>query len=240
MPRTQRGQLSTAATMRVAALVLLHAALATGAGDSEYMAQAQAVVGFRFRRPTANEIVRVDASRLPQSIHHIVLGLDGLLYASSFLTSEVFSAFMDDAGRWQWSRVVGPGTGVDGPTGMALDAKLRLLVASFGTDQVLRYDSVTGKFVDILINDEEGYMDCPEGMLLLPNRLLVASFLNDRVLSYDPESGAFQEVFARGSYLDGPQVMLLHPASKSILISSYHQDKVTSEWQGRVWDDGAV
>ena len=66
-------------------------------------------------------------------------GADGLLYASSFLTSEVFSASMDnESGKWRWFRVVGRGTGVDGPTGMAVDPQLRLLVASFGTDQILR------------------------------------------------------------------------------------------------------
>ena len=171
-------------------------------------------------------MVSVPESKLPKSIHHVILGLDGLLYASSFPTSEVFSALLDDRGKWRWFRVVGPGTGVDGPTGMALDRQLRLLVASFGTDQILRYDSVTGKLLDIFINDDEGHMDCPEGMLLLPDRLLVASFLNDKVLSYHPETGAFQEIFARGSYLDGPQAMPLHPASNSIFISSYHNDKV--------------
>ena len=47
---------------------------------------------------------------------------------------------------------------------------------------MLRYDTITGKFIDIFINDDEGHMDCPEGLLLLEDRLLVASFLNDKVL----------------------------------------------------------
>ena len=208
-------------------VALLRAPHASGK-DSAYMTQAKAVVGFRFRGELAkNEVVLVAESKLPKSLHHIVFGVDGLLYASSFITSEVYSAWMDsESGKLRWFRVVGHGTGVDGPTGMAVDSQQRLLVASFGTDQILRYDTVTGKMMDIFINDDEGHMDCPEGLLLLPDRLLVASFLNDRVLSYHPETGAFQEVFARGHYLDGPQVMLLHPASQSILVSSYHKDQI--------------
>ena len=209
-------------------VALLRAPHVASGKDSAYIAQAKAVIGFRFRGELAkNEVVPVAESKLPKSLHHIVFGLDGLLYASSFITSEVYSAWMDsESGKLRWFRVVGHGTGVDGPTGMAVDSQQRLLVASFGTDQILRYDTVTGKMMDIFINDDEGHMDCPEGLLLLPDRLLVASFLNDRVLSYHPETGAFQEVFARGHYLDGPQVMLLHPASQSILVSSYHKDQI--------------
>ena len=144
----------------------------------------------------------------------------------------MFAASVDDLGKTRWFRVVGHGTGVDGPTGLAVDSHLRLFVASFGTDQILRYDSVTGKLIDVFINDDEGRMDGPEGLLLVsrsatsPARLLVASFLNDCILSFDPESGSFQEFFARGTYLDGPQVMLMHPASSSLFVSSYHRDQI--------------
>jgi hypothetical protein len=72
-------------------LVILHMLVAARGRDSEYVTQAKAVVGFRFRGELAkNEVVPVEASHLPQSLHHIVFGIDGLLYASSFLTSEVF------------------------------------------------------------------------------------------------------------------------------------------------------
>ena len=72
-------------------LVVLHLLVAARGRDSEYVTQAKAVVGFRFRGELAkNEVVPVEASHLPQSLHHIVFGIDGLLYASSFLTSEVF------------------------------------------------------------------------------------------------------------------------------------------------------
>ena len=80
----------------------------------------------------------------------------------------MFAASVDDLGKTRWFRVVGHGTGVDGPTGLAVDSHLRLFVASFGTDQILRYDSVTGKLIDVFINDDEGRMDGPEGLLLVP------------------------------------------------------------------------
>ena len=101
----------------VSVLLLLHAPSANSK-DSAYMAQAKAVVGFRFQGQLANnEVVLLPESKLPKSLHHVVLGLDGLLYASSFISSEVYSASLDERGVWRWWRVVGAGTGVDGPTG---------------------------------------------------------------------------------------------------------------------------
>jgi len=104
---------------------------------------------------------------------------------------------------------------------------MRLYVASFGTDQILRFDGVTGAAVDVVINDDEGRLDCPEGLLMLPGRLLVASFLNDRVVSYSPD-GAFQEIFAAGWHLRGPQVLLAQAGVDAVLVTSYHRNRVVT------------
>lgn len=137
----------------------------------------------------SNRVEEVSHDSFPRSLHHLTIGRDGMLYASSFVTSEVYAAMLDDSGHhWRWFRVVsrgGGGVGLDGATGIAVDDDLRLYVASFATDQVFRYNSVTGEYLDLFINDEHHHLDCPEGLLLLPDRLLVASFLNDRILSYD-------------------------------------------------------
>ena len=70
------------------------------------------------------------------------LDRDGMLYASSFITSEVYGALLDESTHhWRWFRVVskgGGGVGLDGPTGLAVDDDLRLYVASFATDQIFR------------------------------------------------------------------------------------------------------
>jgi hypothetical protein len=63
---------------------------------------------------------------------------DGMIYASSFSTNEVYRGDRDGRMGWQWSRVVSRGVGLDGPTGLHLDDSLRLYVASFGTDQIFR------------------------------------------------------------------------------------------------------
>ena len=65
-----------------------------------------------------------------------------------------------------------------------------------------RYNSVTGEYIDLFINDEHGGLDCPEGLLLLPDRLLVASFLNDRILSFSL-SGQFL-VLAPPTHIHAP------------------------------------
>ena len=61
-----------------------------------------------------------------------------MIYASSFVTNEVFRAAHDGRSSWQWARVVSRSAGIDGPTGLHLDDSMRLYVASFGTDQVFR------------------------------------------------------------------------------------------------------
>ncbi|EKX53808.1 hypothetical protein GUITHDRAFT_132857 [Guillardia theta CCMP2712] len=199
--------------------------MGTASGHGRKKSSSIPFMSLTFKRTVKNQIVPVPESSVPNSLHHVLLGVDGMLYASSFITNEVYRAVVDERGAWQWFRVVSKGTGVDGPTGLAVDKDLRLYVASFGTDQILRYDTVTGSLIDIFINDEEGKLDCPEGLLLLEDRLLVASFLNDRVVSYRLD-GSFQEIFSAGWYMDGPQVMLFHPKTNSIFISSYHRDKI--------------
>jgi len=177
----------------------------------------------------SNRVEEVSHDSFPRSLHHLTIGRDGMLYASSFVTSEVYAAMLDDSGHhWRWFRVVsrgGGGVGLDGATGIAVDDDLRLYVASFATDQVFRYNSVTGEYLDLFINDEHHHLDCPEGLLLLPDRLLVASFLNDRILSYDL-GGRFLEILGQGWHLDGPQAMLSHPLTNSLFVSAYHRDEV--------------
>ena len=52
-----------------------------------FLAESKTIIGFRFRGELArNEKMPVGESRLPQSLHHLVFGCDGLLYASSFIS----------------------------------------------------------------------------------------------------------------------------------------------------------
>ena len=55
--------------------------------QQSFLAESKTIIGFRFRGALArNEKMPVGESRLPQSLHHLVFGCDGLLYASSFVS----------------------------------------------------------------------------------------------------------------------------------------------------------
>eukprot|EP00287_Rhodomonas_sp_CCMP768_P002144 CAMPEP_0196737062 /NCGR_PEP_ID=MMETSP1091-20130531/14910_1 /TAXON_ID=302021 /ORGANISM="Rhodomonas sp., Strain CCMP768" /LENGTH=101 /DNA_ID=CAMNT_0042080865 /DNA_START=9 /DNA_END=311 /DNA_ORIENTATION=+ len=55
----------------------------------------------------SNEVIEVTDDSLPRSLHHLAFGRDGMLYASSFVTSEVYGGFQDETGQhWRWFRVV--------------------------------------------------------------------------------------------------------------------------------------
>jgi len=75
-------------------------------------------------------------------------------------------------------------------------AALDLLVASTGTDEILRYDSKTGAFIDVFASG--GGLVVPKYMTLGPDGNLYVSkrqFQNHAVLRYDGFTGDFLDVF---------------------------------------------
>ncbi len=70
-----------------------------------------------------------------------------------------------------------------------------LYVASADTDEIRRYDAVTGAFVDIFVSAGDGGLDQPEGLAIGPDgNLYVASRATDQVLRYDGATGVFIDV----------------------------------------------
>jgi DNA-binding beta-propeller fold protein YncE len=73
----------------------------------------------------------------------------------------------------------------------------RLLVSSYNSDRVLRYDPVTMSFVDAFVPEGSGGLDGPSGLDFgLDGSLLVVSQQNHSVLRYNGETGDFTGVFA--------------------------------------------
>ncbi len=77
-------------------------------------------------------------------------------------------------------------------------------VASADTDEIRRYDAVTGAFVDIFVSAADGGLDQPEGIAFGADingddilELYVASRATDQILRYDGASGDFIDVFAQ-------------------------------------------
>jgi hypothetical protein len=73
-----------------------------------------------------------------------------------------------------------------------------LYASSHDTDEILRYDALTGAFIDVAVAAGAGGLDGPRGLdHAADGSLVVASSLNHQVLVYAPD-GSFSRVLATG------------------------------------------
>ncbi len=100
----------------------------------------------------------------------------------------------------------------------AIPAYAQLLVTDNFGNQVIRYDAVTGNFVDVLITSQpqdNGGLNGPVGMLIdAHGDLLVASQNTDSILRYNLETGEFLGEFASaktGNAFAGPAKICIGP-----------------------------
>jgi sugar lactone lactonase YvrE len=104
---------------------------------------------------------------------------------------------------------VSPGNNLVSPRGLAFGPDGNFYVASYGTNSVLRYDGITGTFIDTFISPPDGPLS-PES-IIQPERLIfrddgflyVSMFgfggqdgtFGNSVLRYDATTGAFDSAF---------------------------------------------
>lgn len=132
----------------------------------------------------------------------IVLGPDGLLYVCAEEVDQIVRIHPDTLALLDTFVGDDPLTPedengpLDGPTAAFFGPAGDLFVASFETDQILRFDGATGAYEGELVPAGLGGLDGPDaGTKFGPDGFLyVPSFWNDRVLRYD-SSGAFVDEF---------------------------------------------
>lgn len=159
-----------------------------------------------------------------------------LLYVSSDFSHEVLR--YDAAGNYI-DTFISAGLGsLDQPHGI-LDRPSDLLVASFGTDSVLRYDRATGAFLGTFIDNTNG-LDNPVTIITDPdNNLYVASQGSDAVQRYDA-SGTFIGNFASGGGLDGPSGMAFGPDGRLYVVGRYSANVVAYNGATGAFDEVIV
>jgi hypothetical protein len=81
--------------------------------------------------------------------------------------------------------------GLSGPGAVLFAADGALLVSSFDSDAILRYDGTSGAFVDVLVPTGTGGLDGPDaGMVLGPDgNLYVPGYYSDSIPRYDAMTG---------------------------------------------------
>lgn len=87
------------------------------------------------------------------------------------------------------------------------------LISSFGSGDVLKYDSRTGEYLGVFIRGGYGGLRTPTFARIGPDGLLyVSSYNSDEVLRYNPTSGRFIDVFITEGLggLNGPETPFWH------------------------------
>ena len=81
-----------------------------------------------------------------------------------------------------------------------------LLVSSYGTHQVLRYDSSTGAFLGAFVSEGSGGLFGPVGLTFGPDgNLYVSDEITSQVLRYDGSTGAFLDARIEATVIRGGQ-----------------------------------
>src|SRR5262249_50316240 len=116
---------------------------------------------------------------------------------------------------------------LDGPTAAVFGPGGDLFVTSFETDEVLRFDGRSGKYLGVFVSAGSGGLDGPDaGTKFGPDGLLyVPSFWNDRVLRYDA-TGAFVDEFIpfRTGGLRQPRDLAFHQGEW--FVASSQNDRI--------------
>lgn len=160
------------------------------------------------------------------------MGFSVLLQSAVVVRADVYVSGFNSGGVYRFDEVTGSrvGSGVfiaPGSGGLALPhGVLRLadgtfLVASAGSDAVLRYAG-DGAFLSAFIANGEngvppGTLDYPVDLVLgAGGELLVSSQLNDRVLKFDAADGAFLGDVGAPGTIDGPSGLAVDAANGAI------------------------
>ena len=155
-------------------------------------------------------ITKVDAGGIHNDPEGITLGPDKNIYVAKC--------------RWQQHpqvqrnhRRYGSG-GLIGPRGVAFSPDGSLFVASFNTNQVLRYDGSTGAFLGTFVAAGDHGLNLPRDLVFGPDgNLYVGSFGSGDVFRYKGSTGAFIDDFipVGTGDLGGPTVLLFGEGSST-------------------------
>jgi WD40 repeat protein len=205
--------------------------------DAETGAFLGVLVGDDIETPT------IDESGGVVSPGHLLLGPDHQLYVASEMTDEILRY---DAGTGAFLGVlvgddietptIDESGGLSGLSSMAFGPDGALYVSSLHTHRILRYDALTGDFVNILVGDdpktlhidESGGLQGPSSIVCCPDDLLYVSSLHTHaILRYDGRTGAFLDVFVPASSggLLAPSQLIFGPDGQ-LYVSSLQTQQI--------------
>ncbi|NNL59283.1 MAG: glycosyltransferase, partial [Nitrosopumilus sp.] len=150
-----------------------------------------------------NQILRYDAQTgdflnkidLPNvTPHGFVLGKNNTMYVNAFETNHVLSYDLDSK---QSVLLLSGDDGLDGPEGLAFDAKNSILyISSYANNKIFQYDVKDNSVREITINAGNGILQKPLGLTLKEDILFISNEDNNEILKYDPKNTTL-DIFIR-------------------------------------------
>ncbi len=139
----------------------------------------------------------------------------GDIYAANFLDDNV-SYYDGVTGEFKGIFVNGMSGGLDAPTGIDFGLDNNLYVSSSMSNEILRFDSSTGSFIDVFASG--GSLDRPFSLIFSGTDMYVSS--QQQVLRYDGTTGQFLNIAASGNGLSTPIGLAVGPNGNLFIANS--------------------
>ena len=108
-----------------------------------------------------------------------------------------------------------------------------IYVSNTNSNEVLRYNSITGEFIDVFVAaDDNGGLQGPKDLVFSSDgaHLYVSSFITNEILRYDGTTGEFIDKFVdkenNSGELKRPMKMILDPDGKYIYVASVDNNQI--------------
>jgi len=113
-----------------------------------------------------------------------------------------------------------------GPEDIAFTRQGDLLVTSFFTDRVLRFDGETGAPRGILGDEANGTVAGPVGVCVgAGGHIYVAAHRTDQIVQFDGRSGKYLGIFASGGGMQGPSGLAFSP-DNTLFVTGHLNDMI--------------
>lgn len=136
--------------------------------------------------------------------------LSHVLYVSNFNTNEV-TAYDAFTGQFLGTIVKG-GAELQGANGITVGRHGDIFVAGQFSNNVVRYDSRTGRLKHVLDTQNAAGLSAPQGLGFGPDGLLyAASFDNDKIVRFDTSTRKYAGLLCETKLTDTPHMGPIHP-----------------------------